>query len=243
MITTKKNGSMQTITDIEMAKLHGLPSGFTELEYIEMGSTNARISTGFRPNQNSRILIRYSLSTINTIARIPFGVTSDADTSDAMYGIYRIHASNNNKTAWGRGAGTNAAITNYNTAGEIYTIDVNKNVTSVNGNVVKTFDEQTWSQSRSVQIGCRLTGSSYSRYAQGARYYFCYMWDDGTLTKAFVPCKRDSDGTIGMYELVSDTMYEPVGQFLAGPEKTTSSIISVKTKVNNEMVELYQNML
>ena len=43
------------------------------------------------------------------------------------------------------------------------------------------------------------------------RLYYLKMWTDGVLVRDFVPVMRDSDNSIGLYDLVNDVFYENIG--------------------------------
>ena len=57
----------------------------------------------------------------------------------------------------------------------------------------------------------------------GNRIYYCKIWDDDgvTLMRDFIPVIRVVDNVIGMYDKVTDTLYEKLGNgvFIAGPNK------------------------
>ena len=52
------------------------------------------------------------------------------------------------------------------------------------------------------------------------KVYFARLWQDNTLKGDWRPCIQDSNGAIGMYDLVSNTFKtnSGSGSFIAGPE-------------------------
>ena len=44
-----------------------------------------------------------------------------------------------------------------------------------------------------------------------ARIYQCKIWDEGVLVRHLIPCIRNSDDEVGMYELVNDVFYANSG--------------------------------
>lgn len=40
---------------------------------------------------------------------------------------------------------------------------------------------------------------------------YCKIWDNGTLVRDMVSCKRDSDGELGMYDKVNNVFYTNLG--------------------------------
>ena len=54
----------------------------------------------------------------------------------------------------------------------------------------------------------------------GTRIYSCRLYDGSIVTRDFVPVKRNSDGVLGMYDIVTDVFYTNAGtgEFIAGRE-------------------------
>lgn len=57
-------------------------------------------------------------------------------------------------------------------------------------------------------------------YPYKGKIYRCKIWNASQLVKDFIPAKRNSDNTIGMYDLVNRVFHAPTGSgtFTAGPE-------------------------
>lgn len=55
------------------------------------------------------------------------------------------------------------------------------------------------------------TTPSNKFYSKTRMYYLKFCAQDGTLLRDFVPCKRISDGVLGMYDVVSDTFFTNKG--------------------------------
>lgn len=55
------------------------------------------------------------------------------------------------------------------------------------------------------------TSASNKFYSKTRMYYLKFCAQDGTLLRDFVPCKRISDGVLGMYDVVSDTFFTNKG--------------------------------
>lgn len=55
-----------------------------------------------------------------------------------------------------------------------------------------------------------------------ATIYYCKIWDNGNLVRNLIPCKRDSNNTLGMYDVVNNVFYSNINTegevFTAGPE-------------------------
>lgn len=62
---------------------------------------------------------------------------------------------------------------------------------------------------RTLLLGTR-NGSSLSNFWVGS-IYSCQIYDNGTLIRNFVPCYRNSDKVVGMYDLANDVFYTNAG--------------------------------
>ena len=187
-----------------------LPDGYTELESIGTDGSSY-IDTGFKPNQNTRVLAKLS------------------GPSDRMATWYFASRDSVNHNAFGfmlttyyrADYGNNATPMNdvpfYPT--QPIEVDRDKNVTKINGETVQTYAATTFSGANSMWIaGMNQGGSSSSICVDGVTFYYVQVFDNGTMVRDYVPAKRDSDEAIGMYDRLSGTFYENqgTGAFIAG---------------------------
>ena len=70
-------------------------------------------------------------------------------------------------------------------------------------------------------------------YSKTRIYYLKFCAQDGTLLRDFVPCKRVTDGVLGMYDAISGTFFtnQGTGTFLSAPLTYTIPILNNGTKV------------
>jgi hypothetical protein len=176
-----------------------LPSGYTEVEYIESSGTQY-IDTGFVPNSNSRINIRFQF-------------LASVSATNAIYGA---------RTAWANSMSTfelttaGAMIFGYGTkyvsitpkALEVVEYDMNKNVASANGST-STITANTFTAPCPAYLFAENNNGSPSSFATG-RMYSCKIYDNGSLVRNFVPCKNSS-GTVGLYDTVNSVFYTNAG--------------------------------
>ena len=49
------------------------------------------------------------------------------------------------------------------------------------------------------------------------KLYYLEIYDNGLLVRSFVPCIRDEDGTIGLYDVVNNKFYtnQGTGSFMS----------------------------
>ena len=182
---------------------------YVQLEYIESTGTQY-IDTGFKPNNNTRVVFNFSPTNVTSSWSWPFGGRNAYHNAD-----YAIAYTT---SKWYSGFGTtdlqpSATIT----ANTKYLIDKNKNVATINGtsytNSAATFQSD---------YNLLLLGVSDGTTIQHckARLYSCQVYDNGTLIRDFVPAKTDWYGWIGLYDKVTNQFFDNAGSgnFVAGPE-------------------------
>lgn len=194
--------------------LHNLPSGYTELEYIQSSGTQY-IDTGFKPNQDSRVIVDAEILSSNTGTDHHIGSVN----SNSGYWTMRLRA---NRSGYAARFGT-GALTNVAHAGEVFArhrFDQNKNTVQIDDAEATTLTAATWSSAIALPLCC-FCGTSLSGYIS-MRIYSAQCYDNGTLVRNFIPAKNAA-GTAGLYDLVNGAFYTSAGTdaFTAGPEKET----------------------
>lgn len=183
-----------------------LPSGYTQLEYIQSSGTQY-IDTGFKPNQNSRVVFDFFPVSIGQTHL--FGSRSSNSSSDYFLvlctgGYYRDdYASSKTVTTI---APTDRMV-----------IDKNKNVVNF-GSQTYTHSAATFTGAYPIVLFASNTGGNVS-YMTNIRLYSCKIYDNGVLSRDFIPCKNAS-GVIGLWDDVNNVFYQNAGTgtFTAGPE-------------------------
>ena len=97
---------------------------------------------------------------------------------------------------------------------ERVTVDTNANVMTVTGSstVSATATASTFSVPYNLYLGTNNTDGQ----AEGApwswdgRIYYCKIYDNGTLLRAFIPCKNEND-VYGFYDKVNRSFYANIG--------------------------------
>lgn len=199
--------AIPTSTDPE-----GLPSGYTELEYISSDGTQY-VNTWFYPTPKTRVVADVELPAYSA-AMYPFGTRSEAVTTAAQQLMVGYVAANRLRYFY-FGTYKNFNVTSL--SGRI-TIDANKNVLSVGSQSV-TMDGTTLTGPTSYPIFL----FAYNNIGRAAGYsscqmYSCKIYDDDILKMDFVPCKNPS-GVVGLYDVVSRNFFGSfwTGEFIAGP--------------------------
>lgn len=190
----------------------GLPDGYTQLQYIESHGTEY-IDTGFKPNQNTRLVIDVGEPTsgydLQNVSQCIFGARTAPN--DNAYNFFMRSDGTGNPSLDDYGT------TRQNTGTEFTydraTIDKNKNVTSINSTTY-THTEQTFACPYTLYIfGCNT--SDTVTFMCTVRFYSFRIYsssEDGNdlLIRNFIPVKNP-DGEYGLYDLVDGKFYSNVG--------------------------------
>lgn len=188
-----------------------LPEGYTKLEYIESTGTQY-IDTGFKPNQDTRVILNVSdvLASSGATALLG-GRSANGSASFSLWVISGVIRTD-------YGANVLKTSQPYTT---VQSIDKNKNITNLNGTEY-TQAYSTFQTSVSLAIFALNDGAlGLDKRMVSMRLYTCQIYDQETLVRNFVPC-QDPTGNVGLYDLVGEKFYgnAGTGDFVAGPEIT-----------------------
>lgn len=187
-----------------------LPSGYTQLEYIQSTGTQY-IDTGVVPNQDTKV---------DTI------FTMNDYSGKAIYGS-RIAYNNRTFSAMLSGADNNSSFQYNNEAkandiayqnGTRYHIIQDKNNLYINDVLKQTFTYSNYTCPGNLYLFAVNQNGSIPFYGKISVSFF-KIYDNGTLVRDFIPCKNNSN-VVGMYDLVNDMFYanQGTGTFTAGPQ-------------------------
>lgn len=192
-----------------------LPSGYTEVEYIESTGTQY-IDTGVSAPEGCRVQCKVAYTSLSSTLAVVFG------SHDAAPPYYRNFLAATSST-WELGAyGTSdfgSPITN-----TVYEIDVNTKSgeigCSVNGNTY-TINQSIAPSAQRSALSVYLFALHYADglFSAKMKAWWYKIYVGGTLVRDFVPCKNPS-GAVGLYDTVNGTFYgnSGTGVFTAGPE-------------------------
>ena len=184
-----------------------LPSGYTNLEYIESSGTQY-INTGVSnfPTQSTRVILDVDwLSGLGCY----FGCSQ----SGIRWFVEALQPTKIYSGYLDEGKSADIA-----TVIGRYTVDKNGVYTNVNGVKIQ---HASAGNTASISICLLACGGSsgVSGIADAARIYSCKIYSGSGLIRQFVPCKNSS-GEVGLYDEVNDVFYGNAGTgvFIAGPE-------------------------
>lgn len=197
----------QAVTEMQTARL---PDGYTELTYIQSSGTQY-IDTGFKPNQDTRVVgdMQFLNNTSGNPATL-FGYRKS--TSAQRYEFFQYNSLL--YSPYNQSAGSTISMTTNKIS-----IDKNKGTTLVNGSALSTITYANFQCSGNLYLFALNNNGSVANVNGNKRIYSCQIYDNGTLTRNFVPCKNPS-GVVGMYDMVNNVFYQNsgTGTFTAGDE-------------------------
>lgn len=208
-----KNNRYSRLGDIKKFKSQSmLPSGYTQLEYIEASGTQ-HIDTGFIPNNRTSIELdfQYLGSRTGTDVHNLFGARTS--TYEKVFAMW-INSTNAFPHYGNVSYTDHGAFTLTTTDRNIY--KYNKNIATAGSETI-TCTETTFNSGYSLCLFTMKDSTGIDTRKAPGRLYGCKIYDDDKLVRNYVPCRRD-DGAVGLYDLVDDVFYSNAGSgaFAAG---------------------------
>lgn len=195
-----------------------VPNTYDELEYIGNSSsgTNYYIDSGFKPNQNTRMVVVATPQTITNNPRM-FGTGP----FDNLAFVGNIESTNPPKFYFKFGQTSSWYTTSAEAvAGVKHTFDLSKNGYYIDGTLVGTPTESTFQLTTNIGL---FNAPAVSKFANSETFigliHSSQIYDDGTLIRDYIPVRRKSDNKIGMYDAVNNTFTTAVNtsyNFAAG---------------------------
>ena len=194
-----------------------LPEGYTPLAYIESTGTQW-IDTGWIPTGNTQEVTIIFSPTASLENKSVCGSQPSMTTPRNLI----LHTGNYFYTA-----DNYITCTSYNNPGDKYVVRMTNNVNSklatvnINGNNTNlSYTSTALTTTYTYHIFTNNNGGNKTAQASSIKIYYCDIINNGTQFCELKPCRRDSDGVIGMYDLVSRTFKtnSGAGSFIAGPE-------------------------
>ena len=193
--------------------MSGLPSGYTQLEYIESSGTQY-IDTGVRvmPENYQQLKMSVTCEKIGQGSGASGWLVDGSNVANAYFymGVY------SGKYYYGCGTTDHDTGISSVAGKQTFTLDI----PSAKFTVSNAVDVSINTEAVTASAPLYLFGFSYSPvrcYAE--KIYSCQIHTGATLVRDFVPCKNAS-GVIGLYDTVGRQFYANAGTgtFTAGPE-------------------------
>lgn len=193
--------------------MSGLPSGYTQLEYIQSTGTQY-INTGFVPSPDTRAVIDAQITAQTAASAAYLGERSGSGGTDkTAYELWSMRTGANISSDF---FGNRVSKT-MSTIGTRVLIDKNKASVTINGSTITNSAAAGTATLPIFLLASNDKGTA--AFGIAAKLYACQLYDNGALVRDFVPCKNAS-GAVGLYDTVGAQFYANAGTgtFTAGPE-------------------------
>lgn len=194
-----------------------IPPAYTQLEYIQSNGSQY-ILTDYYPNQDTRIECAFMVDSIYA------GIDQNYQPIFGSSVQYNERAFEFWSQAYGFTVyGNQEFITNTGVvSGKKCLVDKNKNTVRVNGGTTYSFTYETFTAPLPLAIfATNRVNQGIIPSQQGAnlKIYSFVITEHGTTLYNFIPVKDNDDGSIGLYDTVSKTLYSNsgTGAFIPGP--------------------------
>ena len=200
-----------------------LPQGFQRLFYLEATGTVHYVDTGIHPTLNTRIT-----ALAQTTTRANTYIVGILDTP--QWRRFHLGAKWINSAAFYLAAGVGGNETQNITDDFLMdsgwnklTMDAYTQTYSLNdGNPGTLGTGGTLPTESTLRIFGRMSNNSGNSSANPARIADVVIYESGEKAHEFIPCRRESDGVLGLYDVIGKQFLvnsgSAEGGFLAGPE-------------------------
>lgn len=205
-----------------------LPSGYTELEYIENQST-AYINTGVRYSSTDEITVHIDKLSFAGTSYIGIFGTARAVSSVWHRSVlaYDGNGVGTYQVLFGQGQQnlTSSHMPTSNVTIDATFSDGSQSVSITDSGITRLYTT-SFTETQSVSLPPMML-FNYNRNGVPSSYYFVGSIGEfsvkinGVDSINYIPAQRDSDGVVGMYDLVTNTFMSSATsvQFVAGPIK------------------------
>ena len=195
-----------------------LPNEYTQVEYIQTSGTQY-INTGLFPDSNLKIETKIEVASTNQDISV-FGSTTT--TTGNSIGSYYHLTPYNNKWYYGANNSEGNGGSYSPTIGTQYEIIFNDEDDGIKINGTSIASNRTFVGIANSTLTIARRGSSMNgRFGHFKYFYFkIYDKDTNALVRDYIPCYRNIDGEVGLYDLVNDEFYSNTGtgEFTYGEE-------------------------
>ena len=192
-----------------------LPSGFTELEYIQSSGTQY-INTGVKPNGAMSVCVDFQMINQGTDQRGVFGSRPGTSGRFTMFTGKSASSLQIDYGTYASLASENASISSLNTNSR-NTIEVSNSL-KINGVIISSVSTVAFTSGYDMYLFAN-NNIGTAQLPGAMKLYSCRIYDNGTLVRNFVPAKN-SFGTVGLYDIANGQFYgnSGSGAFSAGAE-------------------------
>lgn len=176
-----------------------LPAGYTQVESVKLTGTQW-FDTGFKPNQNTRVVMECKADVLTSGGVFPFGVRTSTNAAAFAVAVTTTQVFANFNATY--------QFADYKNTYERMVIDFNKNVVTFKGSeeVAITLTNGNFTATSNLLIGnMNQAGTALdSSFTWQGDICPCKVYDNGTLVRDYVPCIT-SEGIAGLFDRVNNT--------------------------------------
>ena len=209
-----------------------LPSGYTELEYIETTGTQW-VDTGIYGNLDTsfEIMCQTTVEPTEDMRFVPFGSRESATESNIMV-LFDVDnvviADFGDYTKTRLNAHVNDVMNKfkiYNSCNSRYIQDITDNITY---NSTKSYDTN-FTTPTTLRVAAVGPGFHALQKNFIGKIWYVKIWTGNMLVRDFVPVRRNSDGVLGMYDTVTNAFFTNAGTgtFIAGPAVAQPATVEI----------------
>ena len=220
-----------------------LPSEYTALSYIESTGTQF-INTGYIPSKTTEfeMIFNYNQTISGSTGKNGYGVIFGSRTSSSSY--CNILSGFNSYSTGYFGYGNNTRIAANIIPNQVNYISLKDNVYSANG--VNTAINPIAYPSTFYPLyifNLDEKNKQTSEYSY-IDLYSLKIWDNDIIVRDFIPCKRNSDSAIGLYDKINNKFYtnSGTGTFVAGLPVNDNTINYCPLVRNTASVPLFESV-
>ena len=198
------------------ARAAELPEGYTEVECI-IAPNGTYIDTGYKPNQDTRVVMDV---TVQSAGEYWFGCWDEDYNKGAFAfgndggGIY---------AGYGNQGGTFGSVV----PNGRHTVELNGKKVKVDGGDYHSFVDASFTLTHNLYLFAQNRAGTVVWHELQASIicYGCTISEGDSVKRSFVPCIRESDGAVGLYDTVEDSFYgnDGTGRFGVLPPRVLTS--------------------
>lgn len=185
-----------------------LPSEYTQVDYI--ASSGAQyIDTGVNADNNMDLKID-----MQYIEQSPVNNNTNLGTiykEDNGYRRWHFTKLGANLCLYALTSGTNIPLNTYDTNRHTYYVKTTENKVIYDGIEQDLPDYTTSDTTLNFWLFGRNSNVNNLIYYNSSKLYSCQMYYNNVLVRDFIPCYRNSDNEVGLYDIVNDVFYTNQG--------------------------------
>ena len=187
-----------------------LPSEYTQVDYIESSGTQY-IDTSVNADSKLRVKIDMQYTDLSVSDNTNFGVIRSGSPNIRYHLMYQDAVFR----FWTNDISIN--LSGINTNRHTFDLDVPNNIITVDSTQFEKISTAFDTQLNFWLFGRNSNYDSYKFY-NSSKLYSCQMYYNNELVRDFIPCYRNSDNVVGLYDIVNDVFYtnQGTGDFTYG---------------------------